>query len=169
MSATTRQRLERALEGARFVESRDGMPTLEVEREQLIATLRKLRDEAGFTSLTFVTAIDRYPKEPRLTVHHQLLSIEHCDRVRLQTELPGEDERLPSCRELFPGASFMERECFDMFGIQFDGHGDLRRLLMPPGYLHHPLRKDFPHHGIEPDRLYREWDRDRRQASECAP
>jgi NADH:ubiquinone oxidoreductase subunit C len=61
----------------------------------------------------------------------------------------------------------MERECWDMFGIQFDGHENLRRLLMPEAYGHHPLRKEFPHQGIEPDRLYREWNRERIQRAEA--
>ena len=69
---------------------------------------------------------------------------------------------MPTCTDLFPGAAFMERECYDMFGVRFEGHAHLRRLLMPEAYGHHPLRKDFPHQGIEPDRLYREWDRERR-------
>jgi NADH-quinone oxidoreductase subunit C/D len=61
----------------------------------------------------------------------------------------------------------MERECWDMFGIRFDGHENLRRLLMPEAYGHHPLRKEFPHQGIEPDRLYREWERERIQRAEA--
>jgi len=65
---------------------------------------------------------------------------------------------VPSIIDLYPGAAYAERECYDMFGIVFDGHADLKRLLMPDGYDHFPLRKDFPHQGIEPDRLYREWD-----------
>jgi len=73
-----------------------------------------------------------------------------------------------SCTALWPGASYMERECYDMFGIRFEDHPDLKRLLMPDGYGHHPLRKDFPHKGIQPDRLYREWDRERRLAAETA-
>jgi NADH-quinone oxidoreductase subunit C len=70
---------------------------------------------------------------------------------------------VPSCCDLWRGASFSEREVWDMFGVRFEGHPDLRRLLMPEGYPHHPLRKDFPHQGIEPDKLYRDWDRERRQ------
>ena len=70
---------------------------------------------------------------------------------------------LPTCIDLWPGAAFSERECWDMFGIRFEGHvPNLERLLMPEPYEHFPLRKDFPHQGIEPDRLYREWDRARR-------
>jgi len=75
----------------------------------------------------------------------------------------GDDPRVATCTDLWPGAGFSERECYDMFGVRFEGHPDLRRLLMPEGYGHHPLRKDFPHEGIEPDRLYREWDRERRK------
>lgn len=140
----------------------EGTPCFDVARKELHETLRRLRDAAGFAQCTFVTAIDFHPREPRFQVAYQLLSLEHNDRVRVRTLVGGDDARVPTCTDLWPGANWSERECFDMFGIRFDGHPDLRRLLMPKGYDHHPLRKDFPHAGIEPDKLYREWDRARR-------
>jgi NADH:ubiquinone oxidoreductase subunit C len=82
--------------------------------------------------------------------------------------LRSDDARLPSCIDLWPGAAYMERECFDLFGIVFEGHPGLKRLMMPDEYGYHPLRKDFPHQGIEPDRLYREWDRQRRKGTPFA-
>ena len=153
-----------SLEGCAFklVDVADAMPCVEVERAQLHDLLARLRDRGGFAQCTFVTAIDFHPREPRFQVTHQLLSLEHNDRVRIHTFVRGDDAHVPTCTDLWPGANFSERECFDMFGIVFDGHPDLRRLLMPQGYEHHPLRKDFPHAGIEPDKLYRQWDAQRR-------
>jgi NADH-quinone oxidoreductase subunit C len=135
--------------------------TVVVDVGALHETLARLRDRAGFAQCTFVTAIDRYPRDPRFELHHGLLSLEHNDRVRVVCPLV--QDSAPTCTDLWPGANWMERECFDMFGIRFESHPDLRRLLMPEGYEHHPLRKEFPHHGIEPDKLYRAWDRARRQ------
>jgi len=146
-------------------ESRDGMPSLVLERELLHAALEALKTRAEFRALTMITAIDRYGARldtPRFEVIHQLQSIEHADRVRLRTRVDEDDASVPSCTDLWSGAGYMERECFDLMGIRFPGNPDLRRLLMPEGYGHHPLRKEFPHQGIEPDRLYREWDRARR-------
>lgn len=164
MSAVERIRAGLSRLEPREVEARDGMPTFELAPAEIPAAVRTLRGSCGFDTLTLVTAVDRYPHEPRFQMVYQLLSTTHRDRVRLHAALPGEDPVVPTIVELFPGAGFMEREVYDMFGIRFEGHPDLRRLLMPEGYGHHPLRKDFPHHGIEPDRLYREWDQRRRQA-----
>ena len=159
-----------------LVESRDDCVSIEVEREALHGALARLRDHAAFETVTFVTGIDRSreieldplgSERARFEVVHQLHSIEHADRVRVRTAVAEDDARVPTCTDLWPGASFMERECYDMFGIEFEGHPDLRRLLMPEEYDHHPLRKDFPIHGIEPDRLYREWDRKRREEAEA--
>ena len=163
----TVERVRAALEGVAFepVEPADGMACVEVDRDALHATLERLRDEAGFETITFVTAIDYLGErtiEPRFHVIHQLHSLAHADRVRVRTRIDSSDAVVPSCTDLWPGAGFMERECWDMFGIRFEGNPNLTRLLMPTGYGHHPLRKDFPHQGIEPDRLYREWDRERR-------
>lgn len=147
-------------------QSADGMPSFSVERQELHACLAALRDDAQFDALTFITAIDRFGgrrPEPRFEVVYQLQSIEHADRVRLRVRLHSDDAKVPSCTDLWSGANYMERECYDLMGIHFDDHPDLRRLMMPEGYGHHPLRKEFPHQGIEPDRLYREWDRARRK------
>ncbi len=145
------------------VETADGTPTFVVEAKDASALFAKLRDEAGFESVTFVTAVDRYPDEPRFEVSTQLASLKHGDSVRVRIRTQGDEASVPTAALVWPGARFMERECYDMFGVAFEGHPDLRRLLMPDGYGHHPLRKDFPHQGIEPDRLYREWDEARRR------
>lgn len=162
--ATPAPRWAAALEGIehRRVASADGLDTLEVAREHLHQLLAALKERAGFAMCTLVTAVDHYPATPRFALTHQLLSLEHSQRIRVRCWLRDDDAHAPTCSDLWPGANWSERECFDMFGIRFDGHPDLRRLLMPQGYDHHPLRKEFPHAGIEPDRLYRQWDRQRR-------
>ncbi len=166
MSAATGERVSAALAGlaCELGETVDATLTVTVARDDLHDAAQRLRDRAGFETNTFVTAIDHFPREPRFEVACQLLSVSHNDRVRLRTLVPENDARVPSVVDLWAGAAFSERECFDMFGIRFDGHAGLKRLMMPDEYEHHPLRKDFPHEGIEPDRLYREWDRARRAA-----
>ena len=158
-------RVAAALNGVphRFVLAPDGLLTVEVEREHLRATLVALKSQAGFEANTFVTAVDHYPAKPRYELCYQFLSYANNDRVRVHTLVNEDQATVPTITDLWPGTSFSERECFDMFGIVFEGHPDLRRLLMPQGFEHHPLRKDFPHHGIEPERLYRTWDRERRK------
>ena len=152
------------LEGVEHVEteSADGMPTATLDRAHLPAAFAALV-RAGFVSNTLVTGVDHFPDEPRFEVVWQFLSVPDAKRIRLKTFVGEDDPVVASCVEQWPGAAFSERECFDMFGVRFDGNPDLRRLLMPEGYEHYPLRKDFPHAGIEPDRLYREWDDERRE------
>ncbi len=159
-------RIQSALAGVahQVLAPRDQTPCIEVERASLRTALEHLH-RAGFVQNTFVTAIDRHPAEPRYEVNHQFLSLEPSGagaRVRVVTRVRSDDAIVPTCIDLWPGAAYSERECFDMFGIRFEGHEGLKRLLMPDEYGWHPLRKDFPHHGIEPDRLYRAWDRARR-------
>ncbi|MEW6073995.1 MAG: NADH-quinone oxidoreductase subunit C [Planctomycetota bacterium] len=165
VASSTRERVRAALAGLahREIEARDGMAAVEVARDVLAAALRRLRDAAGFEAVTFVTAVDRRPAVPRFEVVHQLYSVAHRDRVRVQTRVAEEDPAVPSCVEVWPGAAFMERECFDLLGIVFTGHPGLKRLMMPEDYRYHPLRKEFPQQGIEPDRHYREWDEARRR------
>lgn len=166
----TNKRIAESLAGIahRFVEARDGMPTIQVERSVLRATMERLKSKAGFEGNTLVTAVDHLPATPRFEMVYQFLSFSFNDRVRVHVLLDESDAWVPTITDLWPGTSFSERECFDMFGIRFDGHPDLRRLLMPQGFDHHPLRKDFPHNGVEPDRLYRTWDRERRQKWEAS-
>lgn len=164
----TMQRAAEALGDLAFEvqDSADGMPSIAVERARLHDALAALKAKASFDALTFITAIDRFggrQPEPRFEVVYQLQSIQHADRIRIRTRVTSEDASVPTCTDLWSGAAYMERECYDLMGIGFAGHENLRRLLMPEGYGHHPLRKEFPHQGIEPDRLYREWDQKRRK------
>jgi NADH-quinone oxidoreductase subunit C len=158
-------RVDAALEGSEhsWLAPRDGLAALSIPLARLGSALAALKSRAGFESATFVTAVDRLGRTPRFELVHQLHSLAHNDRIRLHTGV-AEGERAPTCTHLWPGAAYMERECFDMFGIVFEGHAGLKRLLMPEEYGYHPLRKDFPHQGIEPDRLYRQWDRERRKS-----
>ena len=158
------ERLLKVLEGLelRWRPTNDPIATLEVEREAVRSVLERLHGAGEFKQNTLVTAVDHHPRTPRFEVVWQFLSHAHNERVRVSCLLAEDQTSVPTCTDLWPGASFSERECWDMFGVVFDGHPDLRRLLMPADYDHHPLRKEFPHQGIEPDRLYREWDKARR-------
>jgi NADH-quinone oxidoreductase subunit C len=154
---------------ARSTTSQEGTLVLEIAAQEAHDAIAKLRDACGFETCTFVTAVDRFPAEPRFEVLWQLHSVANDERVRLRARVNGADPKVPTIVDLYPGAAFSERECFDMFGVVFEGHRGLKRLLMPEGYDHFPLRKDFPHQGIEPDRLYREWDTRRHEKAEAGP
>ena len=150
---------------ARFgADLREGidMPVLEVPRERWreLAEALRIDPDLRFDFCVSVTATDEFPEEPRFRVVTHLHSHAGNERVRLRCAVSS-DAPVPSLAPIFPGANWMEREVFDLFGIRFEGHPDLRRILMPEEYGWHPLRKDFPIEGIEPDRLYREWERDR--------
>lgn len=119
-------------------------PTIRVPVEHLSEVARELRDrpELAFLLLADVTAVDWWPREPRFEVVYHLASM--TQRLRLKVALPGEAPRLPTLQAVWPGACWLEREVWDMYGIVFEHHGDLRRLLMPEDWEGHPLRKDFP-------------------------
>lgn len=149
----------------------DGVPSLRCDMQAARAVLRDLRDKADFEICTMITAMDhmeaKRPTAKRFDMIWQFQSAQHHDRVRLhawlEDEEPGESGfNAPSVIDLWPGAAYCERECFDMFGIGFEGHEGLKRILMPEAYEHFPLRKEFPHGGIEPDKLYKAWDKARR-------
>lgn len=122
----------------------DGTPTFIVPADELQAVLRYLRDEQRFTMLEDVTAVDWYPNEPRFQVVYNMLAIERRAVIRLKVELSGDNPVIPTVTNLFPGANWYEREVFDLFGITFDGHPDLRRIEMPEDWDGHPLRRDYP-------------------------
>jgi len=132
-----------ALEAAPSV---DLQTTVYVDRDHLPAVASALRDrpELRFALLAEVTAADFHPREPRFEVIYLLVSIEHRMRVRLKVRLQGEDARVATVSSLWPAAGWLEREVWDLFGIVFDGHPDLRRLLMPEDWEGFPLRKDYP-------------------------
>jgi NADH-quinone oxidoreductase subunit C len=116
--------------------------TIGVPANSIADVCRVLRDAKGFVLLADITAVDWWPREPRFEVVYQLASAD--DRLRLKVSLAGDAARLPTVQSIWPGANWLEREVWDLFGIVFEGHGDLRRLLMPEDWEGHPLRKDFP-------------------------
>ncbi len=124
---------------------------LHVARESLLDALRTLHDdvELSFKMLTDITAVDNLKREDfeparRFKVVHIVYSLEHKKRVRLETFVPEQDPTCPSACAIYKGAAWVEREVFDMFGIRFGGHPDLRRVLTPDYFEYHPLRKDYP-------------------------
>jgi NADH-quinone oxidoreductase subunit C len=129
-------------------------PAVNVPIGELVAVLKYLRDEFAFDLLMDVTAIDWESASPRFTVVYHLMSSERAGTyIRIAANCGGTDAEptAPSVVNLWPGANWHERECFDMFGIKFEGHPDLRRILMWDGYPYYPLRKEFPLAGIETD------------------
>ena len=119
--------------------------TIYVPADTLVATCRVLRDEPRlrFNVLVEVTAADYIPRDPRFEVVYHLLSVPNKLRLRLKVRV-GVTGSVPSVQSVWRGANWLEREVWDMFGIYFDGHGDLRRLLMPEDWEGHPARKDYP-------------------------
>lgn len=129
-------------------------PAFNVPPGDLVAVLTYLRDEAAFDLLTDITAVDwAEGASPRFTVVYHLLSTTRAGSyVRIAANCASDAEpKAPSVVSLWAGANWHERECFDMFGIKFEGHPDLRRILMWDGYPYYPLRKEFPLAGIETD------------------
>ena len=116
---------------------------LEVEPGAIRATLAKLRDR-GFSFLASVHGVDYYPEEPRLGVHYELLDMREVDRLTVKLRVPTDAPNVPSVTGKWPTANYQEREVYDMFGVIFDGHPDMRRILMPDDYEGHPQRRDFP-------------------------
>jgi len=125
-------------------------PAFDVPAAEALAVLRHLRDELGYDYLVDLTAIDwSAGQSPRFTVVWHLYSSTHHAYVRIAA--PCADDQapaMPTTTGLWPAADWHERECYDMFGITFPGHPDLRRILMWDGYPHHPLRKEFPLAGL---------------------
>lgn len=121
-----------------------------VPADRLLEVMQYLRDEHGFDMLVDVTAIDHYDCSPRFTGVYHLLSTTRHKYLRLAADAQGDQEPvLPSVVSLFPAADWHERETYDMFGIRYQGHPDLKRILMWEGYPYFPLRKEFPLAGIE--------------------
>jgi NADH-quinone oxidoreductase subunit C len=121
-------------------------PTIYVTAGDLVPVVGVLHDTAdlGFSYLADLTAVDWWPKEPRFEMVYHLASFEPSARLRLKVRVPGSAAHVPTLKGVWPSADWLEREVWDLFGIVFDGHNDLRRLLMPDEWEGHPLRKDYP-------------------------
>jgi NADH-quinone oxidoreductase subunit C len=117
--------------------------TIDVAPGAVVEVLTALHAK-GYTFLASLHGVDYYPAEPRLGVIYELLDMKEVDRITVRTRVPVDAPNVPSAIGLFPGANHPEREVFDMFGVVFDGHDDLRRILMPEDYEGFPQRRDFP-------------------------
>jgi NADH-quinone oxidoreductase subunit C len=120
-----------------------GRATLEIDPERIVAVLAALR-ERGYAFMSSLHGVDYYPEEPRLGVIYELLDMSRVDRVAVKLRLPSDAAEVDSATPLWPTANHQEREVYDMFGVVFRGHPDLRRILMPEDYEGHPQRRDFP-------------------------
>jgi NADH-quinone oxidoreductase subunit C len=143
IAQSVREKLgDEAVVGTHF---RSGYATLEVAPASIRDVLTHLFADGGdsYDRLMSVHGNDYFPAEPRFGVHYELLSMERIDRLHVKLRVP-DGEPVPSVVDLFPTADFQEREVYDMFGVVFDGHPDLRRILLPEDYEGHPQRRDFP-------------------------
>jgi NADH-quinone oxidoreductase subunit C len=126
-----------------------GQVTVTVAREKMADVARYLREKEDFRYCVDVTAVDWKTRQPRFDVVYHFYSFSKNDRIRVKCGTNGGDgEEVPSIAKTHPAANWSERETFDMFGIRFAGHPDLRRILMWDGFEGYPMRKDFPLEGI---------------------
>jgi NADH-quinone oxidoreductase subunit C len=123
-----------------------GDATVVVDRAHALDVFRTLRDDPAlaFNLLADLTAVDYLGRTPRFEVVYHLYALALGHRLRVKIPVGEDDPRVPSLTGLWKGANWLEREVWDMFGIRFDGHPDLRRILMYPEFEGHPLRKDYP-------------------------
>ncbi len=126
-----------------------GETTIVVPREFLRDVAEYLLGEPDldFKLLDDITGVDRFPVEPRFELNYHLVSISRRARLRLRVRVPGNDPVADSVTMIWPSANWHEREIFDLFGVRFEGHPDLTRILLPDTWEGHPLRKDFPTEG----------------------
>lgn len=118
---------------------------IEIDPSKLVPVLTHLNsaEQHGYTFLASVHGCDYLPEAPRLGVHYELLNMRRVERLRIKIRLGIEDPRVATVADLFPTADFQEREVYDFFGVIFEGHPDLRRILMPEDYQGFPQRRDF--------------------------
>ncbi len=129
-----------------------GDATAVVAPGELLAVMRFLRDgpELAFDMLSDVTAVDLLPREPRFEVVYHLYSLPKNQRLRIKARVAEDACEVESLVELWPSANWLEREVYDLYGIRFRNHPDLRRLLLYEGFEGHPLRKDYPKERRQP-------------------
>ena len=128
-----------------------GEVTVVVPRGSIVQICMFLKHEQGFDMLADLCGGDRGPEEdPRFEVNYHLLGTKHHDRLRLKVLVPEDDARVATVSTLWKTANWHERETYDLVGVKFDGHPDLRRILLPSDFDGHALRKDYPLRGYEP-------------------
>ncbi|MGI8505958.1 MAG: NADH-quinone oxidoreductase subunit C, partial [Solirubrobacteraceae bacterium] len=143
LELTAHELRESAAESILSTDFHRGRATLNANPEHVRPVLSALR-EKGYTFLASLHGCDYYPEEPRLGVLYELLDMKTVDRITVKARVSTDDPRIASVVQLWPGASHPEREVYDMFGVVFEGHPDLRRILMPEDYEGFPQRRDFP-------------------------
>jgi NADH-quinone oxidoreductase subunit C len=121
-----------------------GEMTLEIAPAKIASVCGFLKYDQQFVRVSAITAVDWYPKEPRFEVIYHLHSVARNERVRLKCRLAGDAAEIDSVTGVWRGADWYEREVFDLFGIRFRNHPDLRRIMMPDDWEGYPLRKDYP-------------------------
>jgi NADH-quinone oxidoreductase subunit C len=118
---------------------------LDLSADKIVPACQMLRNDLGFTLLSTMTAVDFWPEEkPRFNVLYQFTSVTHNLSLSVLVAVPGINPSLPTITGVFRNAIWRERELWDLFGIKFEGHPDLRRIMMPADWEGHPLRKDYP-------------------------
>jgi NADH-quinone oxidoreductase subunit C len=127
----------------------NGEATLYIDPAHIVSVCKMLRDQHGAERLSGLTALDWYPMEPRFEVVYLLHSIRNHYRLRLKCKLSGDNPEIESVYGVWRAADWYEREVFDLFGITFRNHPNLKRILMPEDWQGYPLRKDFPVHGYK--------------------
>ncbi len=127
--------------------------TLTIDPAHVRPVLEHLRGK-GYAFMSSLHGVDYYPHEPRLGVLYELLDMERVDRITVKLRVPSEAPAVDSVTAAWPTANHQEREVYDMFGVRFNGHPDLRRILMPEDYEGHPQRRDFPIGGEPVDFTY---------------
>ncbi|MCS6790454.1 MAG: NADH-quinone oxidoreductase subunit C [Bacteroidia bacterium] len=125
-----------------------GELTFQVERSKLKDFLRALKEQHNFDYLVDIGATDHFEEGLRFEIVYNLVSLSRRLRVRVKARLPEENPEVETVTDLWPGAAWHEREAYDMMGIRFRGHPDLRRIYLPEDFEYHPLRKEFPLLGI---------------------
>ena len=126
-----------------------GEPTLFIAPSFIVEVCRFLKGEQRFIRLSSITAVDWTPSEPRFEVVYNLHSLDRNERVRLKCWVLESECEIDSVTGVWRAANWYEREVFDMFGVRFRNHPDMRRILMPVDWEGHPLRKDYPVHGYK--------------------
>lgn len=122
--------------------------TVYVDRRRIVDVCRFLKEERGFEYLADIGGIDLFVEGDRFEVFYNLVSMSRSKRIRLKVRVPEDEPVLATVTPVYRAANWNERECWDMFGIRFDGHPDLRRMFMPEDFEYHPLRKEFPLLGV---------------------